>query len=222
MGLKSNTAFPAELRTVGTNAVLPAPVTPLMERCTSGVALLAVSPVLVSVMAVVRILSRKSPLVAIERVGLNGEPLWVLKIRTMWERSEWGSGWVEYLNDPDVPFDKNGDDPRVTSRFAAMCRRFSIDEWPQLLHVMQGKMRLAGPRPLTREELDTFYGDHAREVLSVLPGITGLWQVMGRNRLTYRQRLRLDRMFVRRKNWKLYAWVLLRTPGAVLRGSGAK
>jgi lipopolysaccharide/colanic/teichoic acid biosynthesis glycosyltransferase len=70
-------------------------------------------------------------------------------------------------------------------------------------------------------ELDTFYGDAAAEILEVLPGITGLWQVMGRNRLSYKQRLRLDRFFVRRGGKKLYLWVLLKTPASVLRGQGA-
>jgi lipopolysaccharide/colanic/teichoic acid biosynthesis glycosyltransferase len=70
-------------------------------------------------------------------------------------------------------------------------------------------------------ELDAYYGEASEEVLRVLPGITGLWQVLGRNRLTYRQRLRLDRFFVRRGNWKLYLWILLRTPVAIVTGQGA-
>ena len=174
-------------------------------------------------MLTVRILSRKPPLVALQRIGLHGEPFWLLKIRTMWDcsPSDNQNGWVEYLAEMDVPAAKNGSDPRVTSRFAKLCRRLSLDEFPQLLHVIEGRMRLAGPRPLTRVELDTYYGEAADEILSVLPGITGMWQVLGRNNLTYRQRLRLDRFFVRRGGWRLYLWVLLRTPAAVVRGQGA-
>jgi lipopolysaccharide/colanic/teichoic acid biosynthesis glycosyltransferase len=125
------------------------------------------------------------------------------------------------MEETEIPLVKTSADPRVTSRFAAFARRFSLDELPQLVHVIQGKMRLAGPRPLTSLELDEFYGDSAAEILEVLPGITGLWQVMGRNRLTYKQRLRLDRFFVRRSGLGLYLWVLLRTPASVLRGNGA-
>ncbi len=128
---------------------------------------------------------------------------------------------MEYLEETEIPLVKTDADPRVTSRLAAFARRFSLDEVPQLLHVVEGKMRIAGPRPLTQMELDAFYGDAAAEILEVLPGITGLWQVMGRNRLTYKQRLRLDRFFVRHGGRKLYLWVLLRTPGSVLRGQGA-
>ena len=91
---------------------------------------------------------------------------------------------------------------------------------PQLLHVVSGKMRLVGPRPLTQCELDLYYGDAAWEVLGARPGITGLWQVMGRNHLTYPQRRRLDLFFVRRMSLRLYWRVLLRTPWCVLSGAG--
>jgi lipopolysaccharide/colanic/teichoic acid biosynthesis glycosyltransferase len=180
-------------------------------------------PALAGAAIVVRMLSRRAPFVALRRVGLYGKPFWVLKLRTMWDRDATrpSDRWVEYLEETVVPLVKTDADPRVTSRFAAFARRFSLDEVPQLLHVVEGKMRIAGPRPLTQMELDTFYGDAAAEILQVLPGITGLWQVMGRNRLTYKQRLRLDRFFVRRGGRKLYLWVLLRTPGSVLRGQGA-
>ena len=93
-------------------------------------------------------------------------------------------GWIEYLPESNLPAMKRGADPRVTSKFAAFCRRFSIDELPQLLHVISGRMRFAGPRPLTSIEMAVFYKDVAPEILAVKPGITGLWQVMGRNHLT--------------------------------------
>ena len=185
---------------------------------------------LAGALLLVRFLSGRPPLVALRRIGLYGEPFWLFKIRTMWEGrqppSEAGLalgalGWVEYKAEMEVPEVKHGRDPRVTSRFAGLCRRLSLDELPQLLQVARGTMRLAGPRPMTGPELDRYYGDAATEVLSVLPGITGLWQVRGRNRLTYRQRLRLDRFFVRHQGWRLYLWVLLRTPGSVIRGEGA-
>ena len=195
----------------------------MAERCLAAALLAASLPVLACATVTVGILSRKSPWIALRRIGLHGQPFWLLKLRTMWERSESSSGYtlVEYLEETEIPTVKTSADPRVTSRFAALARRFSLDELPQLVHVVQGKMRLAGPRPLTRMELDAFYGDSAEEILRVLPGITGLWQVMGRNRLTYKQRLRLDRFFVRRGGVKLYLWVLLRTPASVLKGQGA-
>jgi lipopolysaccharide/colanic/teichoic acid biosynthesis glycosyltransferase len=173
----------------------------------------------------VLLLSGRAPLVAHRRVGRYGKPFWVLKIRTMWPRALRSADarparWIEYLHDTEVPVIKRGPDPRVTSGFGAVCRRFSIDELPQLVHVVSGQMQLAGPRPLTQEELDLYYGAAAEEILSVPPGITGLWQVLGRNNLTYPQRRRLDRFFVRRLSWRLYGLVLLRTPWCVLSGHG--
>ena len=149
----------------------------------------------------------------------------MLKIRTMWNRGEargWsGPVWIEYLRDTSVPLFKGDRDPRVSSALARFCRRFSLDELPQLAHVLSGRMRLVGPRPITREEWDEHYGPSAAEVLSVLPGMTGLWQVMGRNRLTYAQRRRLDLFYVRRRSWRLDWGLLWRTPARVLSGRGA-
>jgi lipopolysaccharide/colanic/teichoic acid biosynthesis glycosyltransferase len=159
-------------------------------------------------------------------MGLNGEPFWIFKVRTMWDRpAEEGfgatRGWIEYLGDTDVPVVKGEPDPRVTSRLGAFCRRYSVDELPQLLQVATGKLRLVGPRPLTLQELKLYYGTDCAEVLSVLPGLTGLWQVMGRNRLTYAQRRRLDLFFVRKCGLRMYLRILARTPGRVLSGRDA-
>ena len=174
-------------------------------------------------MLAVRALSGRSPLIAHRRLGLNGEPFWILKLRTMWDkpRRQTAPGWIEYLSDTDVPVIKCAPDPRVTNRMAAFCRRYSVDELPQLLQVVSGRMCLVGPRPLTSRELDAYYGADCSEVLSVRPGLTGLWQVMGRNRLTYAQRRRLDLFFVRKCGLGLYLRILLRTPGRVLTGRDA-
>jgi lipopolysaccharide/colanic/teichoic acid biosynthesis glycosyltransferase len=129
--------------------------------------------------------------------------------------------WIEYLGDTGVPLIKGAPDPRVTSRLAAFLRRYSIDELPQLLHVVTGRMSLVGPRPLTPSELQSYYGADSGEVLSIRPGLTGLWQVMGRNRLTYAQRRRLDLFFVRKYSIALYLRILLRTPRQVLSGRDA-
>ena len=178
-------------------------------------------------MLAVRMLSGRSPLIAHRRLGLNGEPFWTIKLRTMWEtgddppRARKTPGWIEYLTDTDVPTIKGAPDPRVTSRLAAFCRRYSVDELPQLLQVVTGRLSLVGPRPLTSQELDVYYGADRTEVLSVRPGLTGLWQVMGRNRLTYPQRLRLDLFFVRKRGLGLYLRILLRTPRRVFSGRDA-
>jgi len=161
--------------------------------------------------------------VAHRRIGRGGVPFWMIKVRTMWGPGDSArkSGWMERLRETSVPASKSEPDPRITSRFAALCRRFSLDELPQLVHVITGEMRLVGPRPLTLPELREHYGESMQEVVSVLPGITGLWQVLGRSRLTYHQRRRLDVFMVRRFSAKLYFWVLLRTPARVLTGRDA-
>ena len=74
---------------------------------------------------------------------------------------------------------KRPDDPRITSRFAMYCRKYSIDELPQLWHVARGKMSLVGPRPMTAQELSDSYDRVASEVLRFRPGLTGLWQIRG-------------------------------------------
>jgi len=128
---------------------------------------------------------------------------------------------VEHLAETNVPEVKVGVDPRVTSRFAAMLRKYSIDELPQLIHVVRGRMSLVGPRPLTRDELSKYYGEHATEIVQIQPGLTGLWQIRGRNRLSYRQRRRLDLFLVRHFCLLLYLKVLFCTPPRVLTGRDA-
>jgi lipopolysaccharide/colanic/teichoic acid biosynthesis glycosyltransferase len=181
--------------------------------------LLALSPVLLVTGMVVWGLSRRSPLVAHRRVGYQGRILWTLKFRTMWP-APCSCRWtlVERIAEEPGRALKAAADPRVVSRFARFCRRFSLDELPQLIHVVRGEMALVGPRPLTREELRAHYADAAPEVLSVKPGITGLWQVMGRSRLNYAQRRRLDLFLVRKRRGSLYAAILLRTLPEVLAG----
>jgi exopolysaccharide production protein ExoY len=100
-------------------------------------------------------------------------------------------------------------------------RKYSIDELPQLWHVVQGKMSLVGPRPMTAQELSDRYGQAAAEVLRFRPGLTGLWQIRGRSRLNYGQRRRLDLLFVRSWSVRLYFRILLATVPRVLTGKDA-
>ena len=130
--------------------------------------------------------------------------------------------FIHRLPTADVPLVCPGaKNARVTSPFAAFCRRYSIDELPQLWHVMRGEMALVGPRPLTRQELDTYYGGDAAQVVSAKPGLSGLWQVYGRSSLTYAQRRRLDLLLVRNWSVSLYFRILLVTLPCVLAGKDA-
>jgi exopolysaccharide production protein ExoY len=204
----------------------------LAERVLAGGLLIVLLPVMVAISLAVAFVSRKTPLIAHRRLGRYGQEFWMLKIRTMWDRNRpsaapvpragnWIEYVIEYIGDTHVPTFKGTRDPRVTSRLALFCRRFSLDEVPQLIHVLSGRMRLVGPRPITREEWNAHYGPSSVEVLSVRPGMTGLWQVLGRNRLTYGQRRRLDLFYARHRRLQLDLLLLLRTPARVLSGSDA-
>jgi len=192
-----------------------------LERVGSLAVLIVLAPFLAFVSLAIAVLSRRSPLVAHLRVGQFGAPLWTLKFRTMWTQEgadRFPGGWIEYIVDESGPESKRSADPRVTSKLARFCRRFSIDELPQLFHVARGEMSLVAPRPLTAGELQKYYGSDAPEILSVKPGITGLWQVAGRSRLTYQQRREMDLYLVRNRSLGLYLTILWRTIPAVLRG----
>jgi exopolysaccharide production protein ExoY len=185
-------------------------------------ALVALAPVAIVIAITILALSRRNPLIRHSRIGWRGRPLPMLKFRTMWDmESPWAGRFaIENVSGP-VPASKCFPDARVNSRFAAFCRRHSLDELPQLFHVVRGEMSLVGPRPVTFEELQEHYGPSADEVLSVRPGLTGLWQVRGRNRLSYDRRRRLDLLLVRRASASLYFGILMRSIPSVLTGRDA-
>ena len=193
-----------------------------MERVAAGLALLLLAPFGAVVAIMIYCLSRSTPLVRHTRVGWRGAPLPMLKFRTMWSSGEASGRLLAIENvSGEIPFTKGAGDTRVGSRFAAFCRRHSIDELPQLFHVMRGEMSLVGPRPITRAELEQYYRDCADEVVSVRPGISGLWQIMGCNDLTYAERKQLDLLLVREASVSLYLSILVRSIPKVLSGSGS-
>lgn len=193
------------------------------ERLASAFLLIALSPLLLATALWVFILSGRSPWIAHRRVGRYGAALWVPKLRTMWETSESPAALsrlfsIEYIDDEGGPALKSPEDDRVGSRFARFCRRHSLDELPQLILVLTGRMSLVGPRPVTPGELALIYGRDADTILSAKPGLSGLWQVSGRNRLTSGDRRMLDLQSVRNRSWRLYLAILVRTIPEVLSG----
>jgi exopolysaccharide production protein ExoY len=209
-------AIPAPRESVWLSAIYP------VERVAAIIALLLLAPAGLVIAITICLLSRRGPLVAHRRVGWRGSPLPVLKFRTMWENGAPRARW-EAIEDVSgkMPPAKGPGDARVQSRFAAFCRRYSLDEIPQLYHVVKGEMSLVGPRPITRAELDYYYGDLTDEILSLRPGLTGLWQIRGRNQLSWERRRRLDLLLVRRASAGLYFHILVRSIPAVLSGRGA-
>ena len=183
-----------------------------LEPAVAALALIALAPLLALLAAIIFIASGAPPLIAHRRVGRHGKTLWVYKFRTMWPSETYGrkSGLIEHIVE-EQPQPKSDSDPRVTNRFASFCRRHSIDELPQLALVALGRMSIVGPRPITRLELHEYYELDAAEVLSFKPGLTGLWQVRGRSRLSYQQRRRFDLFLVRRFSLRLYFRIVLLT-----------
>src|SRR5580698_4146856 len=130
------------------------------ERLVAFIAFVLLLPFLAALAVVIGLLSGQPPVVAHRRLGYKGVPFWMLKFRTMWRTGARAPhkhhGIVERLMDDRVPERKLGPDPRVTSIFAAFCRRHSIDELPQLALVASGRMSVVGPRPITRFELSEY------------------------------------------------------------------
>ena len=191
-----------------------------IERCGALIAVVVLFPLFALVGVAIFVLSGGGPMVAHRRLGRFGVPFWMLKFRSMWGEPT-GAGFIEYLPDREVPEVKAQVDPRVTSKFAAFCRKYSIDELPQLWHVVRGEMSLVGPRPVTPAEWEKYYGAVSSEVLNLKPGLSGLWQTRGRNRLTYRQRRRLDLFLARHYCLLLYLRILGKTVPRVIAGRDA-
>jgi len=188
----------------------------VLERTAAALLLVLLSPVILVIALTILAISGRPPLIRHLRVGWLGRPLVMLKFRTMWGCDVDAPGAESH-----APAAKSPDDPRITSRFAAFCRRHSLDELPQLLHVLRGEMSFIGPRPITAEELDEYYGPAAAEVLSVRPGLTGLWQVRGRSRLSYERRKRLDLILVRRRSARLWMHIFFCSLRGVFHGEDA-
>lgn len=184
------------------------------------VALLPAVPIFIVVALAVRCSSPGSILFRQTRVGRYGRPFTCLKFRTMAMDAERVLG-----DDPELAAEfakvyKIRHDPRVT-RIGSVLRKLSLDEVPQLWNVIRGEMSLVGPRPLLADELRTKYGPAASQVVSVRPGLTGLWQVSGRSAMSYEERVQLDVSYVERRSILLDLWIIARTPIALLAMRGA-
>lgn len=193
-------------------------------RAFAALLLLVSFPAMLGAAIVIWLLSGRSPLIAHKRVGWRGSVLWVLKLRTMWEeprRARRSFAWVEFIEDEEGPERKQPADARVRHAFARFCRRHSLDELPQLWHVIRGEMAMVGPRPATERELRTYYGRVREEVLLVKPGIAGLWQVSGRSRLSWQDRVRLDVHFVRSRTLAMYWRICWRAAWEMWTGANA-
>lgn len=153
-----------------------------------------------------------------ERVGKNHKPFGCIKFRTMVINAD--EMLVEMMaSSPQLrqEFEDNfklKQDPRIT-RIGRFLRLTSLDEFPQFLNVLRGDMSVVGPRPLVVQELPR-YGDHIDKILTIRPGITGLWQVSGRNNIPYSRRIQIDLYYVKFHNLWLDLCVIVKTIGVVI------
>lgn len=184
----------------------------------AALALAVLSPVLLVVAAAVRLSSPGPAIFRQERLGRYGRTFVLLKFRTMRAGSDDAPhrAYVTGLLTEPVPsatgrrgLYKLVDDPRVTG-IGSLLRRTGLDELPQLINVLRGEMSLVGPRPVLAWEAELFDAPERTRFL-VRPGITGLWQVSGRSRLSMRRALELDAEYVRRQRLSLDLWILWRT-----------
>ena len=185
----------------------------------SGAICLVGLPVWLILACAVKLTSPGPVLYAQERVGKAGKRFGMYKFRSMYADADARLHEVQSTNEASGPLFKMKDDPRVTS-IGSWLRKYSLDEFPQLLNVLKGDMSLVGPRPpLPREVASYSVGDWRR--LDVPPGMTGLWQVSGRSSLTFDEMVRLDLFYI--ENWSVGfdITLILRTIPAVLFARGA-
>jgi lipopolysaccharide/colanic/teichoic acid biosynthesis glycosyltransferase len=171
-------------------------------------ALLLAAPVLLLAVVAIRLETRGHPIYRQRRIGRDGEPFDVLKLRTMVSGAEtMGAGLAV-----------NVGDSRIT-RVGALLRRLSLDELPNLVNVLKGDMAIIGPRPTVPVQVEQ-YTERERGRLAIRPGITGWAQVNGRTTLPWEQRIELDLWYIEHRSWRLDARILARTVRMVFGGDG--
>lgn len=196
----------------------------------SSTLLLLLSPLLLLIALAVKVTSKGPILFRQRRVGQYGQEFDFLKFRSMFVNND-DTVHREYVqkfiagnnsigNGKDKRVFKLTRDPRITS-VGRILRRTSLDELPQLFNVLKGQMSLVGPRPPLPYEVARYQSWHRRRILEAPPGITGLWQVSGRSRLSFDEMVRLDLQYIDRASFAFDLQILLRTPFAVMSGDGA-
>jgi exopolysaccharide biosynthesis polyprenyl glycosylphosphotransferase len=185
----------------------------------SGVALWLLSPLLIGVALMIKLTSRGPVLFRQVRVGMHGRPFRMLKFRTMVENAESLKETLAAKNEMDGPVFKMKRDPRITS-IGRFLRKFSIDELPQLVNVLRGDMSVVGPRPPVPNEVAR-YEPWQRRRLSVRPGLTCIWQVSGRNEISFEQWMFMDLQYIDHWTFSNDIGLILKTLPVVLTGRGA-
>ncbi|WP_145923258.1 exopolysaccharide biosynthesis polyprenyl glycosylphosphotransferase [Sulfurospirillum halorespirans] len=195
----------------------------LFDMSVAFVALLLTSPFLIWLYSVVYVATKGHPIFAHERVGFGGRKFKVYKFRTMHiDADDRLEELLETCEESKEEWERDfklKDDPRIT-KIGQFLRKTSLDELPQLINVLKGEMSLVGPRPITEAEIQK-YGEYFEYFTAVKPGITGLWQVSGRNDIDYDERVQLDVWYVRNWSIELDMQILIKTVLVVLGRKGS-
>jgi len=180
--------------------------------------LIASLPFFIIISILIKFSSRGPIFFLQERIGKNNISFKCIKFRTMHPEAK---DILENLlmNDKKLKIEfeqthKIKNDPRITN-IGKLLRKTSLDELPQFINVLKNEMSIVGPRPIVNKEKKK-YGNNFKKVLSVKPGITGLWQVSGRNNLTYKTRIKLDMNYVENYNFLMDIRIIIRTIGVIL------
>lgn len=189
-----------------------------MDVTVSVTMLILLSPAILAIALLILIDSGRPVFFRQRRAGRDGEPFTMVKFRTMVRGAEDQLDRLVDLKELDEPAFKIANDPRVT-RIGRLLRRFSLDELPQFVNVLKGEMSLVGPRP-EEEAVVALYNERQRVRLAVKPGMTGPMQVYGRGGLTFEERLAMERDYLDNLSVTGDLAILLRTPGAIIRGEG--
>ena len=196
------------------------PAKRLADITVAGLGLIVTLPITLTAMAGIVLVTGEGPLYRQERVGLNGRPFKMYKLRSMVTNAHERRHEICHLNEADGPVFKLRRDPRLHA-LGAFLRRTSIDELPNFVNVLMGDMAIVGPRPPLPEEV-AHYDDRARRRLTVKPGVTCLWQVSGRCELSFEQWMALDNAYI--DSWTPFGdfAIIAQTIPAVIRGVGAR
>lgn len=202
----------------------PRPIYEISKRCfdaaVSALLLALLSPLLLLIALAIKLTTAGPVFYRWQVVGLGGQPFVGYKFRTMVVNADALKAQLMAANEMSGPVFKIKRDPRITP-VGRFLRKLSLDELPQLWSVLKGDMSLVGPRPPLRSEYAEF-APWQRAKLSVKPGMTCLWQIGGRNRVSdFDQWVRLDLDYIARRSFWFDLWILLRTVPAVLLGRGA-
>lgn len=175
---------------------------------------------LITILSLPILLQGKSPFYSQRRIGLNGREFTLFKLKSMVCDAD--ERLAHYLRENPAARDewarkqKLVEDPRITA-YGRFLRRTSLDELPQFLNVLRGEMSLIGPRPMMPHQRPLYHG---AAYYRMRPGISGLWQVSDRNESEFVSRVRYDELYDRRMSLFLDLWIMIRTVGAVMRGTG--